>query len=180
MLFDRCCCFLSRPCWLLLWFLDFWWLLLVVRSHLMFKSLGQFLTLSWYCIQEWGQILARSYDFYHTLQYQVDGILPACRILKEFESEFASSISLETPIWRAPRLWCLPSQVGKGFVFPFGRKYRSPFDPESSRVLILLLGRLLRGCLLTLEDWLSVAGSIMAIRAVTPNFSLVLSFRLGC
>ncbi len=45
------------------------------------------------------------------------GVLPVYRILKEFESELASSISLETPILRAPRLWCLPSQVGKGFVF---------------------------------------------------------------
>jgi hypothetical protein len=75
-------------------------------------------------------------------------------------AEYSKNLSLSLPL---PLVWKLPFDVhqdfgvylvkyGKGLSFPFGRKLRSPLDPESNWILILLLGQLLRGCLLTLED----------------------------
>ena len=60
------------------------------------------------------------------------------------------------------------------FVDSFLAGSRSPLDPESSKTFILLLGRLLRGCLLALEAWLS---AIVAINAMTPRQSLVLDLK---
>lgn len=44
---------------------------------------------------------------------------------------------------------------------------RSLLDPESSMTIILLLESPFRGCWFTLEDLLSIAGSMMAIGVLT-------------
>ena len=95
---------------------------LAVRFHLvsflLSESLGQFLTLLFTTkneVKPWfGHMI-----FIMLYNDGLYSVFPVCRILKEFESELASFISLETPKWRAPRHWCLPSQVGKGFAFSF-------------------------------------------------------------
>jgi hypothetical protein len=53
--------------------------------------------------------------FHNIRVYQ---LLSACRIIKELDSEFASSICLEGLIQHVPRLWHLPNQVGKWFGLP--------------------------------------------------------------
>ncbi len=67
-----------------------------------------------------------------------------------------------------PRLWHLPSQVGKRFGFSFFIKNRSPLVPVSRSTCILLLVRLINGICGLFDDKFSVAGSMMATPAITP------------
>ncbi len=68
------------------------------------------------------------------------------------------------------RLWLLPSQVGKR-LGSFSWKNRWQLELVSRSTHILLLGQLLKGICGVFEDKFSVAGSIIATKAVTPRSS---------
>ena len=67
-----------------------------------------------------------------------------------------------------PRLWHLPSQVGRRFGCSFFMENRSPLEPVFRSTHILLLGRLHNGICVLFDDKFSVAGSMMATTAITP------------
>ena len=62
------------------------------------QNLEEFLSLSWFDIQECGHTPALSFYSYHTLQRLVLPETPCCLSIKKIQADFAPSFSEEAPI----------------------------------------------------------------------------------
>ena len=106
-----------------------WCLSLAKWFHQLFFSFvwksRTILALSLFYIQEWGHSSALSLLSCHTLQCLVLPETPCCFSIQRICGWLAPPFSEEAPIWRMPRIWHLPSQVGGMYVCSFWN-IRSP------------------------------------------------------